>query len=561
MPRVECSNIKELPGINRMGHTCANLDGDLFFIWGASNEQAAQSSSKDSHLWIYDTLTGYWRHRSCSGECPPYLSGSASALIGQKMYLFGGLSTAQDNWLNCLYCLDLNTFVWKELGSQAVCRPTKPVRSDKCVGWAHSGSFYVFGGYGWSQIEHLLQLLDHQKDFQLAPDFRWPKFGWNNQLVRYEPKCNTWSWPSYTGKCPSARAAHSGALMGDKFYVFGGRDSHQRLNDLYMLDMKTFEWTQIADFLELPVEQPIAHLLAPSDGPEEADQADNVQEVEASASSSSASHQQDPTPTPSSSSHYHVDEDLSSASSTSSHESEDQMTEDEEDDDNEDDDTRSEGHLGSRYPSHMLERWSLASTQSSSSSSQLDGANCNLIQPSPTQILSQPDQLSAPIESEPTDGAPVERRHVDLRPCGRSFASFTPISHKDIMLYGGINSQDKNLDECWLYDTKRDQWRQVDLKLKQTRLWHTASRTKNNEVIVIGGSCSTKVDEFCSDVVSISQEPKSLKRIALDTTAKSIQMRSIQRVKRLPPNIYKLIKLRKQAIAITMRRVPRQILN
>lgn len=557
MVRIEFSNLKELPDFNRTGHTCANLDGDLFFLWGASSEQAG----RDSHLWIYDTLTGYWRHRNCSGECPPYLCGSTSALIGQTMYVFGGYSAAHDNWLNCLYCLDLNTFIWRDLGSSASAEPTKPVRSDKCVGWSYKGKLFVFGGYGWSQIEHLLQLLDQQKDFQLSPDFRWPKFGWNNQLIQFDPQQNSWTWPSYSGKCPCARAAHSGALMGDKYYVFGGRDSHQRLNDLYMLDMKTLQWTQLAAFVDVKLDQPIGHL---SDLAENQDQ-DQPQPRANDLAQDPIDHtQEEPSPSPSTSSNYQVDEDFSSASSSSSHscvgEETGQMTDDDEFDEDDDEYT-----FRPVFPSRMLERWSLSSEQSSSSSSQVDGSNCgSIIQHSPLQLIEQSSTMdraqTSSVELEQSSNVHrklrtrPEGKSLNLRPIGRSFATFTPISNREIILYGGISSQDKELDECWLYDTETGQWRQIVSKLKQPRLWHTAARSKNNEVVIIGGSNSTKVDEFCSDVISISLEPKSLKRLAIDTAAKSLSMRSIQRVKRLPPTIYKLIKLRKQAIALTIRR-------
>jgi len=569
--RFETSNINDLTDLHRMGHTCANLNGELLFIWGGSDESIAYQSVRNPHLWIYETLTGYWRHRSCSGECPPYLSGTTSSLIGQRMFVFGGHSTAQDNWLNSLYCLDLETFVWRDLGSQANAEPTKPVRSDKCVSWSYDGRFYIFGGYGWSQTEHFLQLLDRQKDLQLTPDYRWPKFGWNNQLVVYNPTDNTWTWPSYSGKCPSARAAHSGALMGSKYYLFGGRDSRERLNDLYTLDMETFEWTQIAAFSdpthERP-ERPIGHLL-------ESSYVDNNRQsivaIEAEVEDGvvhDAIGAENLTISPSTSAP--PQEDLSSASSTSN------QIDDDEDPDN---------PFNYPHPSHLLEHWSLSSHLTASSSSNMDlNVDClynsSLRQQSidqstsytlsgPTQfgelqnsqlvaesISQQQQQAHLPVvglvetgNDEPNAG------EVARVPVGRSFSSFTPISDEEIMLFGGVSSQDENLDDCWMFNIKHRRWIQVNIESRnQPRLWHTGSRTKNNEVVIIGGSCSDKIDEFCTDVLMISMVPKTLKRLALDSVAKSIRMRAIQNFKGLPSTICKLIKLRKQAVALTMRR-------
>ena len=43
---------------------------------------------------------------------------------------------------------------------------------------------------------------------------------------------------------PSPRAAHAAAKLGRQVFVFGGRHDMTRLNDLYMLDMSDFVWTQ-----------------------------------------------------------------------------------------------------------------------------------------------------------------------------------------------------------------------------------------------------------------------------------------------------------------------------
>jgi hypothetical protein len=39
------------------------------------------------------------------------------------------------------------------------------------------------------------------------------------------------------GKRPTARDGHSGAVDGDKMYIFGGDRHHMPFNDLYCLDL------------------------------------------------------------------------------------------------------------------------------------------------------------------------------------------------------------------------------------------------------------------------------------------------------------------------------------
>lgn len=595
--RLETSSIKELANAHRMGHTCASLNGDLLFIWGGSDESVACLPVKNNHLWIYDTLSGYWRHRLCTGECPPYLSGATSSLIGQRMFVFGGHSTAQDNWLNSLYCLDLDTFCWQDLGAKAEAQPTKPIRADKLVSWSYGGRMFVFGGYGWSQTEHLLELLDLQRDLQLAPDHRWPKFGWNNQLVEFNQRDNTWRWPSYSGKCPSARAAHSGALMGETYYLFGGRDSRERLNDLYALDMRTLTWTQIADFSSsLPIDRPpMRHLLEPpaqeeQGGLNEREGIDPLVLVESGDDRVNIMNEDEELI--GSEDGEEEEEDLMMPSPSSSSQQQQQCVrirapndmDDEVAGDSEDGEEPDYPFDFSAHPNHLLERWSLSSSHPSTS----DCANLSDLQSrlqhcdSSSTCLSHEQQMEAQHQQnspattasgvdlpDQDDRESPEEEVVNLdnypttttpsireipKPAGRSFASFTPISERQVLLYGGISSLDENLDDCWIFDIATRQWTQINLKNKCPRLWHTGATTKNNEVVIIGGSCSDKIDEICTDILTISLTPKSLKRLALDAAARSIRMRTVNRAKGLPSTVSKLIRLRKQAISLSSRR-------
>lgn len=246
MMNTNATSAQDFGELHVLGHTCANLDGDLLFVWGGLNKRMALSAARNSSILVYHTFTGLWQRRVCTGECPPHLSSSASCLIGQRMFIFGGRSTIRADWLNCLYSLDLETFAWTDCGSRAQAQPTHPIGSEKGVAWSYNGRLYVFCGYGQSLVEQLSRLLDRQRDLQLVADERWPRLGWNNQLVEFNPSDNTWRWPCYAGECPAARSEHQGALMGDKLYVFGGYDGEERRNDLFTLDMRKSEWHRVA---------------------------------------------------------------------------------------------------------------------------------------------------------------------------------------------------------------------------------------------------------------------------------------------------------------------------
>ena len=67
--------------------------------------------------------------------------------------------------------------------------------------------------------------------------------GWNNELVAYDIRSNRWERPETKGSKPSPRAALAGFQSQSRVYVFGGRLLEERMNDLYILDLKTMTWS------------------------------------------------------------------------------------------------------------------------------------------------------------------------------------------------------------------------------------------------------------------------------------------------------------------------------
>ena len=41
---------------------------------------------------------------------------------------------------------------------------------------------------------------------------------------------------------PGSRAAHSCEMINNKLYIFGGWNGKKALNDLYILNLDTFQW-------------------------------------------------------------------------------------------------------------------------------------------------------------------------------------------------------------------------------------------------------------------------------------------------------------------------------
>ncbi|GMP40236.1 hypothetical protein CsSME_00010764 [Camellia sinensis var. sinensis] len=81
-----------------------------------------------------------------------------------------------------------------------------------------------------------------------------------------------WVAPSEFGPRPKARYEHGAAIIDDKMYIFGGNHNGRYLNDLQVLDLRSWSWSRLeiktaADSLESPSLAPVppcaGHSLIP----------------------------------------------------------------------------------------------------------------------------------------------------------------------------------------------------------------------------------------------------------------------------------------------------------
>ncbi|PNT06215.1 hypothetical protein POPTR_013G018800v4 [Populus trichocarpa] len=54
-----------------------------------------------------------------------------------------------------------------------------------------------------------------------------------------------WIAPSITGQSPKARYEHGAAIVQDKMYVYGGNHNGRYLNDLHVLDLRSWAWSKV----------------------------------------------------------------------------------------------------------------------------------------------------------------------------------------------------------------------------------------------------------------------------------------------------------------------------
>ncbi|XP_054169090.1 kelch domain-containing protein 2-like [Oppia nitens] len=141
-------------------------------------------------------------------------------------------------------------------------------------------------------------------------------------------------------------------------------------------------------------------------------------------------------------------------------------------------------------------------------------------------------------------------------PIGRSWHSFTPLSDKQIILYGGFSQDNKPLSDCWALDIESMTWSTIDLPFNKPRIWHSSIASSFGEIIIFGGATHNILDLqnlrnikdlYSGDIIVLRFVPKSLLRLCLDASVMNYHLLHKQ-WKYLPRNVKHMLELKKNTI-------------
>ena len=104
------------------------------------------------------------------------------------------------------------------------------------TGWEYDGKLWVFGGN-----EAQLNLRINDNGFSLSTK----SFGFNNDLLSFNPSSNKWTNLKCSGIIPDPRVLHATAVAQNKVWLYGGAGSARPFNDFHELNMDSFTWSQI----------------------------------------------------------------------------------------------------------------------------------------------------------------------------------------------------------------------------------------------------------------------------------------------------------------------------
>ena len=134
----------------------------------------------------------------------------------------------------------------------------------------HEGKFYVFGGQGneknqllvidhsnWNTkyvntpFHHSLEshtavkYLQENGDATMLVSGGFTESGINMDLIIYNITKNEWQL-KINGIGAVSRSSHSAVIFNSEMIVFGGiNENESRINDVWSLNLKTYEWKQI----------------------------------------------------------------------------------------------------------------------------------------------------------------------------------------------------------------------------------------------------------------------------------------------------------------------------
>ncbi|XP_004225654.2 kelch domain-containing protein 1-like [Ciona intestinalis] len=239
----------------REGQASAVLGGKLYLFGGVLLNTGNQDS-ESNELLVLDVESGVWGKEKCTGDLPSQRSGATMVAVGKKLYLFGGLSQFT-GWMDDFYSYDVETKVWTQITAK-----DGPSPRDKLSAAVFESKIYFFGGFGPAgedevSAEDVLPIdddgddeyedideLQEVRNFQDAANFTW-----SDQLFIFDTVTEKWELkiPENVEKLPSARAAHTVTPIvgfgGQKsLFVFGGKDSKSRQNDLWRYSVEKNTW-------------------------------------------------------------------------------------------------------------------------------------------------------------------------------------------------------------------------------------------------------------------------------------------------------------------------------
>eukprot|EP01117_Protostelium_nocturnum_P008108 TRINITY_DN288_c0_g1_i4.p1 TRINITY_DN288_c0_g1~~TRINITY_DN288_c0_g1_i4.p1 ORF type:complete len:489 (+),score=129.23 TRINITY_DN288_c0_g1_i4:54-1469(+) len=199
----------------RCAHATSSNSSSLF-VFGGWNGQKMLND-----LYILEqgetNNSGVWNKPDTMGNTPGIRAGHTMTIIPRKnqMFLFGGGDGTQ--YLSDLHILDLKTMAW----SEAYVAGQPPAARSRHTSTLIGDKLFIFAGGDDLRVYNNLYVLDPEK--------------------------MNWTRPLMKGELPEERWGHASVSVHEdsKLLVFGGHNGTKMVDDLWILEIETFTWIKV----------------------------------------------------------------------------------------------------------------------------------------------------------------------------------------------------------------------------------------------------------------------------------------------------------------------------
>ncbi|KAL0363221.1 UNVERIFIED_CONTAM: tRNA wybutosine-synthesizing protein 2/3/4 [Sesamum calycinum] len=191
----------------RLGHT-SSVIGDFIYVIGGR----ADPMNILNEVWVFSNAKKEWKLLPCSGTLFRPRHRHTAAVVGSKIYVFGGIDN--DAVLSSLYVFDTDTFEWSEIEIQG----DQPGPRHSHSMDASGSKLYIFGGYNGEKAL--------------------------GDLYSFDIKTGLWRKLKANGQPPNARFSHLMFIYSNHLGIFGGCpvSDHQKLS---LFDLQSESWKNI----------------------------------------------------------------------------------------------------------------------------------------------------------------------------------------------------------------------------------------------------------------------------------------------------------------------------
>lgn len=216
------------PFPNEVASSCLVYDKGNLIVFGGSGVPFGESNSKKLHVcslrrhqW-FDLTETYSDKEESDGEGVSPIAGYGQSMVlsrDRELYVFGGTTGLEFN--SYLYRYSFSNHTWEYVKSH---NPPVPRYRHESV--SDGERFYVIGG-GMSNRDPAIF-------FQLEKiqSFNFGSKQWEEHVC----------YPSRTHGFPKRRRCHGCVIFNSVVYICGGYDGSNIFDDIWSLDLATFQW-------------------------------------------------------------------------------------------------------------------------------------------------------------------------------------------------------------------------------------------------------------------------------------------------------------------------------